>query len=626
MTQIAQQTFGAALLYIGAVLDKLGYRYQFWDEPTAAFDGTTFYFPKFPMELSEKALAYIWGYVYHEIGHALFSDFEAVKLANKIGGITEAVYLVFEDVWQESEYNKRTPYSRKRLSDLTAVMSSDNLLGPTPDSASPNKSLANFLLNYGYGEVLKHQPVDEFAKQDEIHLVNCFNQAVVDKVKAITLNLTECETSHEVLELAQMVTKAFVDEKPEPPQPPEPKQDSSDQSQSNQDNQSTGNSSNDGKSSQNDNQSSASNDSPQSNDDKSQNAKPENGEGKSDGSQDGKSDDKGSKANSDNSQTSKPQNGKDASDNANGTGNSNTQNNQDAKQETIKAFEDVLKASTSEFGKTERTDKIQSALSQSIKECGNPLPFVRPEEPLIGNSNWDEFVHRGEKSGTGLIPKFKRVFESQTRTRRVRQTKGRKLSRNFTLKMMTNDPRLFVQKHHKKGLNTHISVVLDDSISMKSNSKMEVSLDAIAAIGLAADVTKGVSLSACSFPGRNDFNSVEVLCRESESFKKVSGRFKPITASGCTTPMANGIIWAMEQCARSSNPRKIIIVITDGCPNSGHNSLVKQMVEKCNKHGVEIWGIGIKLEKVKDYFSDHMIINDVSELPHKLLNKITKTL
>jgi cobaltochelatase CobT len=575
---LVKQNFGAAMLYIGAVLDGLNFKYEFWDKNTAAFDGITFYFPKLPLEVSDKALDYIWGFVYHELGHAIYTDFGALKEACKIGGLVEGVYRVFEDVWQEGMYLNDTPYSFKRLSRLTEVLAQDNLLGKTDTNMSPLSSLRNFLLNYGYGAVLKHSPVNEFSISDEKILVQQFNQAVVDRVKALTLSLPLCETSYDVLDISKLVVKAFEEEKPQ------------DQEQSQPNDQSD----------KNDNQGSDSN-------------------------SQGQSSESSQSKDSDSKESSESSSSQDSPTQSDSTQPSSSQSEEGKVKE---AFEQVLNATTSDFKDVDRGDMLQGALSDSIKESGEPLPYNRPNSSRTESKPYEdsEFISQGERAAGGLIPRFKRLFESQTKTRKTRKTRGRKLGRNIAIRMMTNDPRIFVKKDYQTGVDTHISVVLDDSGSMISNDKLDVSLKAISAIGLAAEQTRGVTFSACSFPGLYDSDSVEVICTEKERFRSITSRFLRITGSGCSTPMSNGVIWAMEQCARSDKPRKIIIVITDGSPNSGHQTFMHEMVDMCKKNNVEIWGIGIKLEGVKKYFDTNMVINDVSELPNALLNQITNSI
>ena len=566
-----KQNFGAAMLYIGAVLKDLNFKFEFWSSKTAAYseENRTFYFPHLPLEVNQKALDYIWGFVYHELGHALYTDFAALKQATEIGGLTEAVYRIFEDVWQEVKYNADTPYSFTRLSKLSEVLSTDGLLGATDESQSEKALIRNFFLNYGYSAVVGHHDVDDFASADERLMVKTFNQPLVTKLKSLTMSLNDCESSFDVLSIAQMVVTTFEEEKnnEEDDGKNNPDQDSDDNSQPQDEN---GNSTTE--------------------------------EPSTDCSSDDVTDDDKSQGSGD-------------------SGNSFTESNEKSEQ-CVKAIESILQATADDFGKTDRGDMLQDGLIDSIKESGDVLVYDKPIKPIITGVD-NNFLALGEKVAGGLIPRFKRLFEAKARKHKSRHKTGRKLIRNSTVKMITRDLNLFIKKTITTTVDTHISIVLDDSYSMTFDNKLEVSHEALSAIGLAAERTKGVNFSACSFPGTRNENSVDVICTEKERFSSISSRFQHITGCGSSTPMANGIIWSMEQCARSLNPRKIIIVLTDGQPNSGHRQFVRDMIAKCSEHGVEIWGIGILEDTVKHYFNDYMIINDINELPQVLLNKLT---
>lgn len=576
--QHLKQNFGAAMLYIGAVLKSLDFKFEFWNSKTAAYSekNRTFYFPYLPLEVSQKALDYIWGFVYHELGHALYTDFEALKQASKIGGLTEAVYRIFEDVWQEGIYNAETPYSFTRLSKLTEVLASDELLGATPEDVPETALVRNFFLNFGYSAVLGHSSVDEFAKSDESLMVKTFNQALVTKLKSITFALKDCETSFDVLSIAQMVVITFEEEK------------------TNQDEQLS-----------------------------QQDQEQDNSDSESNSTSQEKVEDSSSVDQCpSNSSGSDETLGEEGTEQSNELSESSTNEQTEESKQCVKSIESILEASANDFGKTDRGDLLQDGLSDSIKESGDALVYDKPTKPTLTGLD-KTFINLGEKVAGGLIPRFKRLFESQAKKHKSRHKSGRKLIRNSTIKMITRDPNIFIKKTITTTVDTHISIVLDDSGSMVLDSKLEVSHKALAAIGLAAERTKGVGFSACSFPGTLNAKSVNVICTEKERFSSVSQRFQSIHGSGSSTPMANGIIWSMEQCALSNKPRKIIIVLTDGQPNHGHHQFVKDMVAKCFEYGVEVWGIGIREDSVKDYFNDYMVINAIEELPQVLLNKLT---
>jgi hypothetical protein len=188
--------YDAAILFISATLDDLNCNFKFWNSNTAAYEGKTktFYFPHLPLDVTEKTLDYIWGFVYHELGHALYTDFDALSKAVKLNPLTEGVYRVFEDVWQEYRYNSDIPYSFRRLSKLSEVLAQDNLLGTSNASMQPKQILRNFFLNYGYSAVVKHKAVDDFAIQDEKLMLDVFSPGLVVKLKNIVLSLKDCES------------------------------------------------------------------------------------------------------------------------------------------------------------------------------------------------------------------------------------------------------------------------------------------------------------------------------------------------------------------------------------------------------------------------------------------------
>lgn len=581
---IIKENFNASILFIGAVLEDLGFNYEFWDKKTAAVDleSRTFYFPRMALELSDKALDLIWGFVWHELGHALFTDPKALKSAVELGGLTENVYRVLEDVWQEIQYNQATPYSFVRLEKLTHALIKDNLLGASSDKTPPTVLVTNYLLNYGYSELVSHSGLKEFTASDEELMVNTFGKALVVRIKSILNTIRDCESSLDVLSVTQLITQAFKDERdsPTPPNSTDNKDGEGNKSQSDSSRQSSGNSDSSEQSSGSECQEETSGGSEKNSVSSSDvNAEPSNG-----------------------TSTAKPE-----------------------QTCASAAIQQVLEARSNEFGKADRGEILQPSLSSEIQDSGSPFRYNLPKPPVKFGVD-QQFIARGEAVASGLIPRFKRLFESQNKKRKSRHSYGHKLARNCSIKLMVNDPNIFIRKRVKKAVNTHISIALDDSGSMQSDDKNSVSIDAINAIGLAIERTKGVSVSACAFPSRLDEDSVDVICTADESFSSITSRFNNINAKGSSTPMANGILWSMGQCARAKEPRKIIIVLTDGSPNSGHREFVKEMVAKCKLHGVEIWGIGIKCDRVKAHFDKYIVINDIQSLPAALMEKLTQVI
>ena len=58
-----------------------------------------------------------------------------------------------------------------------------------------------------------------------------------------------------------------------------------------------------------------------------------------------------------------------------------------------------------------------------------------------------------------------------------------------------------------------------------------------------------------------------------------------------STPMGEAVWWALQQCYQLKENRKIILIITDGKPDSVENT--EKAIEHGKRLGFEFYGIGI---------------------------------
>lgn len=88
---------------------------------------------------------------------------------------------------------------------------------------------------------------------------------------------------------------------------------------------------------------------------------------------------------------------------------------------------------------------------------------------------------------------------------------------------------------------------------------------------------------------------------------------------------------ALQRLAQRREARKVLIVLSDGQPNwNGDDSAgrrhLKAVIEKGMKAGVDILGIGIQSDAVADYYPKSIVIQDVVELPERLMAKLHEIL
>jgi hypothetical protein len=108
-----------------------------------------------------------------------------------------------------------------------------------------------------------------------------------------------------------------------------------------------------------------------------------------------------------------------------------------------------------------------------------------------------------------------------------------------------------------------------------------------------------------------------------EPFRQVRWRFAR-TRSWGTTPMADGVQFAIESLNRRKEGHRLILVITDGRPNEGHEEVIQLQLRLCGSAGIHVVGVGVGpgAQYVCDLFQDHVWAPDFPSLPRLLVRKL----
>jgi nitric oxide reductase activation protein len=90
------------------------------------------------------------------------------------------------------------------------------------------------------------------------------------------------------------------------------------------------------------------------------------------------------------------------------------------------------------------------------------------------------------------------------------------------------------------------------------------------------------------------------------------------------TPMAEAIWYAAYELSKTREDRKMLIVLTDGEPNS---SQATEVIDLCERSGIDVIGIGIrKLNAPATLFSRSICIDAVEDLQKTLFKLMEKSL
>lgn len=95
-------------------------------------------------------------------------------------------------------------------------------------------------------------------------------------------------------------------------------------------------------------------------------------------------------------------------------------------------------------------------------------------------------------------------------------------------------------------------------------------------------------------------------------------RFGKVMAAG-STPLEDGIQYAMVQMNKRQERHRVILVVTDGAPDNWE--VVKHQIRIADEAGVSIIGVGISegCRMVKTLFPKHIAVEDINQLPQALL-------
>lgn len=178
------------------------------------------------------------------------------------------------------------------------------------------------------------------------------------------------------------------------------------------------------------------------------------------------------------------------------------------------------------------------------------------------------------------------------------------------------ETRIFKDRIYKKEFETAIHILVDVSSSMLTsdggeNSRCEDACKVALTLSLALEGIDGIKTMATYFPGQ--CSEYDVALKSDERASMVAPRFDQKPRG--STPLAQALWYSFDKFQEIGFRRNIVLVITDGMPDSVNN--VKNCFEYAKEHHIEIYGISIRSEMILKLFENASIIESANELEHK---------
>lgn len=202
-------------------------------------------------------------------------------------------------------------------------------------------------------------------------------------------------------------------------------------------------------------------------------------------------------------------------------------------------------------------------------------------------------IAEARQATCALRNRLQALLQSTTLTRNRNAQHGR-LDTQRLHRLSTGNVNVFKRHGQKQGLDTAVHILLDCSGSM-GGSPLELAGQACFAVASALESIPGISVAVTAFPGEHttdngitpqNYRTVAPILRHREAMHSGFS----LRASG-GTPLAEALWWTLQQTQALTQKRKIILVLTDGEPDSEESA--KAAIQSAQLIGCEVHGIGM---------------------------------
>lgn len=280
--------------------------------------------------------------------------------------------------------------------------------------------------------------------------------------------------------------------------------------------------------------------------------------------------------------------------------------------------------------------------------------------PAEINSEWVVIMQNKVMQMVGLMQKsLERSLASRNFVANIPGFKRGRLHAPSLYKLVTNDPRIFTHREEAKANNTVVSLLIDNSGSM-SGQKMRIAM--LSAYALSETLERlHIKHEVIGFTTYDDVKVERALTQERDKQYEMSksdpgyDRFWPIAmpiykdfnerinavvrqriayAMFAQKDLSQNIdgeslLYEVDRIMKQPEKRKVIIVLSDGqpagCNNAGsHLAYVTDKIQR--EKQVELVGIGILDDSVGDYYKNYFVLDDVNDLPARVMGELRRIL
>lgn len=267
-----------------------------------------------------------------------------------------------------------------------------------------------------------------------------------------------------------------------------------------------------------------------------------------------------------------------------------------------------------------------SSESSTREDLGIISDFPRVEE---GNADWLKSTGIAVKINS-LTLALHNYVKAKTLAKSEQVDVGRSLNVKRAIRIPLGETNIWNKKTYDLDHNTSIHVLVDTSSSMLSRgfdgnfpdyslTRIDHAKICAYCIAKALEGVPNTESQVSFFPGGGNYE-VGICKQPWESVKSTMKYFdqKPMGS----TPMAQAMAYALTKFKYSDKDRNILLIITDGMPDSISN--VKEQLAQCEQLGIELRVLSINCETALKLFPN-CVVTDASVLLYNA-DKVIKQL
>ncbi|MBQ7456332.1 MAG: hypothetical protein IJS54_01775 [Desulfovibrio sp.] len=222
------------------------------------------------------------------------------------------------------------------------------------------------------------------------------------------------------------------------------------------------------------------------------------------------------------------------------------------------------------------------------------------------------------RASCALRSRLQGLLQASTR-KHVGSARRGTLATKSLYRLSIGSPRIFQSQDESQGLSTAIHLLLDVSSSM-SGQAIKLARQSCYAVLKALSGIKGINPAVTAYPAFDLEDSVVPLALHGKPIPP----YLNVQACG-STPLAQALWWVMQEMLPLKENRKIILILTDGIPDSV--PAAQSAIETAEKIGFEIFGLGMHLRVIRDFLpKTSKVIYGLNDLPNALFGLLQQTL